>query len=230
MGNLQQLPGGGAFVGWGTYGAFTEFTADGAVCFDASFGDGSVSYRAFRLPWVGRPTGRPAVAAVANGGVTTVYASWNGATEVASWQALTGATAGSLKPARGTRRTGFETAIPVAAAGAYVAVAALDAKGKVLGTSMPSPCRPASPAGRRGASGSAPGRFPPGRSRGCRRRCSPPGAAPVDVLQLHEQRDLVDDQRQPEPERRAPSRCARSASARRARRTATSVTIRMPQR
>ena len=55
MGNLQQLSGGGAFVGWGTYGAFTEFTADGTVCFDGSFGDGSVSYRAFRQPWVGRP-------------------------------------------------------------------------------------------------------------------------------------------------------------------------------
>ena len=59
MGNLQQLPGGGAFVGWGTYGAFTEFTADGAVCFDASFGDGSVTYRAFRFPWVGPPDRPP---------------------------------------------------------------------------------------------------------------------------------------------------------------------------
>ena len=63
MGNVQQLPGGGAFVGWGTFGAFTEFTAAGTVCFDASFGDGSVTYRAFRFPWVGRPTGRPAIAA-----------------------------------------------------------------------------------------------------------------------------------------------------------------------
>ena len=141
MGNLQQLPGGGAFVGWGTFGAFTEFTAGGAVCFDAKFGDGSVSYRAFRFPWVGRPTGRPAAAARSNGGSTTVYASWNGATEIASWQVQTGAGAGSLKPVQTAARTGFETAIPVAAAGAYVAVAALDSSGKVLGTSQAVPVR-----------------------------------------------------------------------------------------
>jgi hypothetical protein len=139
MGNLQQLPGGGAFVGWGTFGAFTEFTVGGAVCFDAKFGDGSVSYRAFRFPWVGRPTGRPAAAARSNGGSTTVYASWNGATEIASWQVQTGAGAGSLKPVQTAARTGFETAIPVATAGAYVAVAALDTAGKVLGTSQPVP-------------------------------------------------------------------------------------------
>ena len=139
MGNLQQLPGGGVFVGWGTAGSFTEFTADGAVCFDASLGDGSVSYRAFRHPWVGRPTGRPAAAALSSGGVTTVYASWNGATEVASWRVQTGASPGSLKPAHTVARSGFETAIPLASAGAYVAVAALDSSGALLGTSRAVP-------------------------------------------------------------------------------------------
>ena len=140
MGNVQQLPGGGVFVGWGTAGSFTEFTADGEVSFDASFGDGSVTYRARRHAWVGRPTGRPAVAAVSGAdGSATVYASWNGATEVASWRVETGASAGSLSPAQTVPRSGFETAIPLTAAGAFVAVAALDSSGAVLGTSRAVP-------------------------------------------------------------------------------------------
>jgi hypothetical protein len=51
-----------------------------------------------------------------------VYASWNGATEVARWQA--GWTRVS--------RSGFETKIPVSGAGPFV-VRALDARGRVLG-------------------------------------------------------------------------------------------------
>jgi hypothetical protein len=135
MGNLQQLPGGGAFVGWGTYGAFTEFTADGAVCFDASFGDGSVTYRAFRFPWVGRPTGHPAVGAVPGDFTTSVYASWNGATEVASWRVDAGPSPTLLKPVQTAARSGFETAIPIAVGRSFASVVALDASGKVLGTS-----------------------------------------------------------------------------------------------
>jgi hypothetical protein len=139
MGNVQQLPGGGAFVGWGTFGAFTEFTAAGTVCFDASFGDGSVTYRAFRFPWVGRPTGRPAIGAVPGDLTTTVYASWNGATEIASWRVDAGANASSLKPVQAAPRSGFETAIPIAVGKSYASVTALDASGKVLGTSQAIP-------------------------------------------------------------------------------------------
>ena len=38
MGNAQQLPGGGLFVGWGTDGSFTEFGPRGGVRFDARTG------------------------------------------------------------------------------------------------------------------------------------------------------------------------------------------------
>ncbi len=85
LGNVQQLPGTNVFVGWGAAGAFSEFSASGELLFDASIGNGDVSYRALRFPWVGRarrhePT---VVAAASNGdGTMTVYASWNGATEV----------------------------------------------------------------------------------------------------------------------------------------------------
>jgi hypothetical protein len=136
MGDLQQLPDGGAFVGWGTAGPFTEFTSSGEIRFDAGFADGSVTYRAYRFPWAGRPSGRPAVAVrPASGGKMTVHASWNGATEVTHWQVRGGPAAGRLKLLGTARRRGFETVIPIRRRNGYVSVAAVDASGRVLGTS-----------------------------------------------------------------------------------------------
>ncbi len=137
LGNVQGLPDGGVFVGWGAAGPFTEFTPEGDVRFDATFGDGSVSYRALRFPWTGRPATKPAIATIVNSDRTvTVYASWNGATEVARWQVRGGASPARLRAVHTGRRTGFETAITVPAV-AYVAVAALDAAGRELGVSRP---------------------------------------------------------------------------------------------
>ena len=50
------------------------------------------TYRALRFPWSGRPLTPPAVLANLNntGEETIVHASWNGATEVASWRVLAG--------------------------------------------------------------------------------------------------------------------------------------------
>lgn len=136
LGNVQQLPDDGVFVNWGTAGSFSEFTSDGTVRFDARFGDKSVSYRALRFPWVGRPTDPPKGAVEPNAdGTLTVYASWNGATEVARWQVRSGAAADRMKTVQTKSRTGFETAIVVPALTGYVSVVALDADGKVLGTS-----------------------------------------------------------------------------------------------
>jgi hypothetical protein len=137
MGNAQQLPGGGLFVGWGTDGSFTEFGPRGAVRYDARFADGDVSYRAFRMPWTSRPTGRPATAVVrGDDGTVAVYASWNGATEVARWRVDAGLQPTGLKPVASKKRTGFETAIvlPATTTG-FLAVTALDATGKALRTS-----------------------------------------------------------------------------------------------
>ena len=87
LGDTQLLANGNVFVGWGGAPYVTEFTRSGAIAFDARLPRGGESYRAFRFPWVGRPTDRPALAARAG----RLYASWNGATEVASWQLLEGA-------------------------------------------------------------------------------------------------------------------------------------------
>jgi hypothetical protein len=64
-----------------------------------------------------------------------VYASWNGATEVASWEVLAGNAPNALAPVRSFPRTSFETRIPVSQTARYVAVRARDAAGAVLGMS-----------------------------------------------------------------------------------------------
>ncbi len=134
QGNVQSLPGGGWMVGWGGLPNLTEFNSQGQVTFDAQLPKGENSYRVYRQVWSGQPNGAPAVAASTAGTTTTVYASYNGATEVASWQLLTGSSAASLAVVTSAPRAGFETAIAVPAA-AFVEVRALNAAGKTLGTS-----------------------------------------------------------------------------------------------
>lgn len=136
QGNMQVLPNGNVFVGWGSTGSASEFSADGQLLFDADFSGSIQSYRCFRFPWSGRPAGRPAIAVdpVSNGTVSA-YASWNGATELATWEVLGGADSGSLASLGRFPRTDFETTLSVQPAGSLLAVHALDANGVTLGTS-----------------------------------------------------------------------------------------------
>jgi hypothetical protein len=133
MGNLQQLPDGGAFVGWGTDGSFSEIGPDGTPRVDARFAPGTATYRAFRHQWHGRPRTLPSVVVAADAnGSPTAYVSWNGATDVAGWRLRTGASPTTLKAVTVARRTGFETAIPVPTPAKFVAVDGLDAAGAKL--------------------------------------------------------------------------------------------------
>lgn len=135
QGDVQPLPGGGAFVGWGAEPQFTLFAADGSVIFQASLPDHDQSYRAYLLPWAGRPSTRPSAVAEVAGGVTNVAVSWNGATRVRSWRVLAGATPTALHPVSTESMDGFETTIPVGGTPGYVRVEALDAAGSVIGSS-----------------------------------------------------------------------------------------------
>jgi len=138
MGNVQQLDDGGVFIGWGTDGSFSEFGPDGRLRFDARFGDGSVGYRAYRLNWQARPSGAPAIAVVPGGaGTMTVYASWNGATDVARWEVRTGPRPDNVEAVGSSSRTGFETAITVPLQHGYATAVALDAQGGRLGAAAP---------------------------------------------------------------------------------------------
>ena len=139
QGSVQELADGHVFVGWGSVPAFTEFAAPGTILLDARFG-GRGSYRAFRFPWSGRPIEPPAIAVEPAGdGQHRVFASWNGATDVASWQLLAGDAADGLDVIATQRRTGFETMIVTSSAMRLAAVRAVDAVGQVLGTSGSTP-------------------------------------------------------------------------------------------
>ncbi len=135
QGNVQILPNGNVFVGWGQTPFYSEYTGSGTLLADDTFTAGS-SYRAFLNPWVGKPTTPPDAVIERTVLTGTVYASWNGATQVASWRVLTGSDAAHAKPVVTVARTGFETAIPVRFPGAYVEVQALDASGTVLGSTV----------------------------------------------------------------------------------------------
>ena len=136
QGSVDVLPNGHVFVGWGAEPYFSEFAANGKLLYDARFSGKAQSYRAYRIPWVGKPTDKPALAlARASNSVLTAYASWNGATEVSTWRLLSGQSAHALKSHSLTPRAGFETAIPASETNTYVAVAALDSSGATLGIS-----------------------------------------------------------------------------------------------
>ncbi len=137
MGNVQLLPNGHAIVGWGVMPWMSEFDSAGRLVSDLRLPLGCQSYRAYRGPWVGTPTGAPAVAASTNrrSGHSTLYVSWNGATEVAAWIVSGGSSPSSLQPMALARRSGFETAIPLGSSSGYVAVTAVDAGARPLGTS-----------------------------------------------------------------------------------------------
>jgi hypothetical protein len=136
-GSVQLLPDGNVLVGWGFRGYTSEFAPDGTMLTDAHFVAPTSSYRAYRMPWHGRPRDKPAIAATSDRstGNQTVYVSWNGATEVRGWRVHAGSEARHLPAVGVAPRRGFETAIPLGSASGYVAVSALDAAGNVLGGS-----------------------------------------------------------------------------------------------
>jgi len=135
QGNLQALPGGDWFVGWGQEPDFSEFSATGALLFDASLPRGYESYRVLSYPWSGEPDTQPALAIAAAGGGRDAYVSWNGDTQTVRWELLEGSGAGTLQRIGSVVRTGFETAIRLAGGYRYAAVAALGAGGEVLARS-----------------------------------------------------------------------------------------------
>jgi hypothetical protein len=137
LGSMQLLPNRNALVGWGSLPYFSEYSRTGRQLLDARFPGKDQSYRTFfTSTWVGTPFYPPHGALRRSRSRLTVYASWNGATQVARWQVLAGTTPTSLTRIGGAARSGFETAI-VLKTGTYryFQVRALSGTGKTLGTS-----------------------------------------------------------------------------------------------
>jgi Arylsulfotransferase (ASST) len=138
QGNNQTLPDEDSVIGWGAVPEISEFARDGSLLFDAHLPPGMSSYRAFRFPWSGHPLSAPAVSArvLTTGDSTALFASWNGATDVASWRVLaTTEDPDSLKPVETMPDSGFESSVTLPEKYSYVSVQALDAAGQLLGTS-----------------------------------------------------------------------------------------------
>ncbi len=137
MGDTQPLPNGNVFVGWGNEPYFSEYSRSGRLLFEAELPGSNLTYRATLERWVGLPLSPPVGVARRTNGTTTVYASWNGATQVASWRVLAGSGAGRPTVVGQAAKSGFETAIGLPRGHASFKVQALSAGGRVLGTSRP---------------------------------------------------------------------------------------------
>jgi len=137
MGDTEPLANGNTFVGWGSSPYLTEYSAAGKPLLEAEFPGSDLSYRSMVEQWVGLPLSPPAAVARQQNGKTTVYVSWNGATQVVSWRVLAGASASRLAVVASAAKSGFETAIAVPQGGDSFKVQALDADGHVIGTSRP---------------------------------------------------------------------------------------------
>jgi Arylsulfotransferase (ASST) len=130
MGNLQPLPGGNTFSGWGSAGHIAEFTGNGDMVFDATLTGGT--YRAYLDEWSGDPADPPGLAFTDN----TAHAVWNGATAVSQWRLLHGSQRDTLTPLTTVGWAGYDTPIPLSGtAGGYYQVQALGAGGVVVSQS-----------------------------------------------------------------------------------------------
>ena len=139
LGNTQLLPNGNVAIGWGSQPFFSEVNNKGNVLLDALWPAPDVNYRAYVQKWVGTPFFPPSGAVRNNGAKATVYASWDGATQVAGWRVLAGSSAQSLKTVATKAKSGFETTIALSKTYKTYEVQAVGGQGHVLGTSKPFP-------------------------------------------------------------------------------------------
>ncbi|MGO9489210.1 MAG: arylsulfotransferase family protein [Solirubrobacteraceae bacterium] len=136
QGNLQSLPDGDWFVGWGQEPYFSEFAPGGKLLFDAHLPSSYQSYTDLRFPWSGAPSAKPSIALTAGAdGEIEAHASWNGATAFTGWRLLAGAAPAALATVGSSPVEGFETTLATHRPASYVAVQALGPGGAVLATS-----------------------------------------------------------------------------------------------
>lgn len=141
-GSVQTLPNGNVFVGWSERGYQSEHSPDGKLLMHASFTSTRFSsYRSYKHPFRGRPnTPADLIASVygtEGSDLTTVMiVSWNGATDIASWNFYSQVDSGGLPVLVGsTNKTDFETMYVADGYLDWVSAEALDADGNSLGKS-----------------------------------------------------------------------------------------------
>ncbi|KAM0252535.1 hypothetical protein ACHAQJ_007667 [Trichoderma viride] len=154
MGGYQTLDSGNIMTGWGYYPGFVEYTSDGTPIMDFQRGmmggeplPDMFAYRVNKGDWTGKPSWPPSVAADAPNNSTldaTIYVSWNGATDVASWAIFASNDHSTISDYTNliveSPRQGFETTIPLTTSKnitcRYVGAAAVSSSGDVLGSTI----------------------------------------------------------------------------------------------
>lgn len=141
-GSMQTLPNGNVYMGWSYAGYVSEHAPDGRLLMEAKYvSDRFDTYRAYKFPWVGRPSYPPTLAAEVYGTnasdqTTLIYASWNGATDIAHWRIFARDSPDSDKREIATiPKSGFETSHVAQGHLDWVSVEALDSNLEVLGSS-----------------------------------------------------------------------------------------------
>lgn len=141
-GNVQILPNENAFVCWSANAYLSEFTTDGQCIQEAKLvARGFATYRAYKSNFTGLPDSKPALKVHAFGAscdcITTVaYVSWNGATEVVSWNFYSSTEPSAEFSLLGhASREGFETTYVAAGHRPWVFAEAVGIDGRSLGNS-----------------------------------------------------------------------------------------------
>lgn len=139
-GNFQLLPNRHALIGWSDNSYITEHTPDGELVLEAQFASTRfVTYRSYKANFTGMPDEAPTLKTYAFGAslttVTTVcYISWNGATEVDSWEFFRNSSAATHVGR--VKKTGFETVFQLSGYEPSLYAQAISSTGQVLGRSL----------------------------------------------------------------------------------------------
>ncbi|KAK3071324.1 hypothetical protein LTR53_008829 [Teratosphaeriaceae sp. CCFEE 6253] len=139
--NMQMLPNGGCHIGWGEHAYFSEHTADGSAVMYGKLADrvsNVMIYRSNKYNWTGTPETKPALWTYSRTGEKMVfYVSWNGATEVRSWNFYVADTAaGKYTLVGNARKAGFETVFYAPGAAQWAFAEALNVDGTVMRSSV----------------------------------------------------------------------------------------------
>ena len=141
FGSVQFLANGDRFIGWGGNRGFSQYSQSNELLLHAEIANSATptwSYRTFKAPWFARPTTQPDLYTYSwtCSWKTSMYASWNGATDVASWRFYGSSSSdGGFEKLTVVGKDGFETRATARVFAAYVYVEALRRDGSVLGRS-----------------------------------------------------------------------------------------------
>ncbi|KAF2718285.1 MFS general substrate transporter [Polychaeton citri CBS 116435] len=142
QGNMQLLPNGGCHIGWGEHAYFSEHAADGTTVMYAKLAQrpsNVMVYRSNKYNWTAQPLTKPALWTYSKegNGQMGFWVSWNGATEVHSWNFyLSDSPNGPFELVGNALKHGFETEFLTDRVGRWAFAQALNVDGHVLEDSV----------------------------------------------------------------------------------------------